>query len=60
MWVLIVCSFMGGSMYDCTQGMSFDSPDSCEEYALLVSEAKGLNAYCIEEVSDGTIDVGAK
>ncbi len=49
MWFLIVCSFTGASMYDCDQGMTFDNPDSCEEYAATVSEAKGLTAYCIKE-----------
>jgi len=48
MWVLVICSFMGGNMYECDEGMTFETVDACEEVARDVDEAKGLTSYCIE------------
>ena len=48
MAMLIICTFAGANEYDCRPSEHFDTMEDCEEIALDLTEAKGLNSYCIE------------
>jgi len=56
LYVAIICSFMGGTNYDCDKGLYFEDIEKCQDYAMEVDGSKGLTAYCVADDDDLDID----